>query len=79
MNYHQSGGGVQVYHYEQHPCSSKTLQLPMSRLGAWPQLVDNFPDPVSLKPLPQLPSNDFFSSTLIQQWSSSLETCSKQV
>ena len=52
----------------------------MSRLGAWPRPeTTDFPDPTSLKALPQLPSNDFYSFGLVQSWSSSLEPISKQV
>ena len=81
MGYPQVPGGGGAYHYEQQPLpvSSQKLKVPMSRLGVWPRPEIDFPDPNSLKPLPQLPSNDFFNVGLIQNWSSSLETINKQV
>ncbi|XP_019858818.1 PREDICTED: WW domain-containing adapter protein with coiled-coil-like isoform X2 [Amphimedon queenslandica] len=82
MGYQSTPGGGGVYHYEtrqQVPISSQKLKVPMSRLGAWPRPETDFPDPASLKPLPQLPSNDFYSFGLVQSWSSSIEPINKQM
>ena len=70
---------ISVYHSEPLVSYSQKLQVPMSKLGTWLLNEDGFPDPTLLKPLSQLPNNDFFNPTLTQQWSGSLENCLKQV
>ena len=78
----QPGLPFPQYHQEQPlllATSSQKLKVPMSRLSTWPRPEDDFPDPNSLKPLPQLSNNDSFNVSLTQDWWSPLESCYKQV
>lgn len=66
------------------PLMSQKFQSPMSRLGRWTGNGTGdeveFPDPNSLKPLPQLPAGDLFNRVLADVlWTSQYEMTQKQI
>jgi hypothetical protein len=61
------------------PALSHKLNAPMSKLGKWPHLNDNFPDPSLLKSLSPLPTNDLFNPSLAQNWIATFDSCLKQI